>query len=283
VYGNNRPAVDFLLAAGADYLDHGANSLAPLDFAVCEDRQELLAVFLERARAEGRLAAIDADPRHGRWIDEASGETAQMLEAAFGRTAIEARAKVRVLQDACELEEAVAAPVTLYFSSDGSAVFWHGPILKLCPHCKYSFRNFFNYSGGRYGAVGNYQCPRCLTWYILNDDDQGGSPIYYVIHGPSGYETLLTLDYSRLYRIDALPLVAARHAPGLFDDLYGQSSDVPLSQVMDRLRAVLPTLGKAPEESADRRLEGGLVPPPEVALWLGWLEKLLPENKEAPT
>ena len=279
VYGDNRPAVDFLLAAGADTLDFGDDSLSPFDIAVREDRHELLARFLERARGEGRLAAIDADPRHGRWIDEASGETAQMLEAAFGRAGKEARAKVRVLQDARELEDEAPAPVTLYFNRQDEAIFSSGAILKLCPRCNYSFRNFFNYNGSRYGMVGNYQCPRCLTWYILHDNDLGGSPIYYKIHDDSDYVTLTTLDYTRLYRLDALPAIVARHAPGLLDDLHDRSH-VSLSEVMDRLRA---TLGAAPEEPADRRLEGGHVPPPEVAAWLGWVERLQPQNTGAPT
>lgn len=272
-YGDNRPAAEFLLAVGADCLDFGKNSLSPFDIAVREDRHELLTLFLERTRSEGRLVAIDAEPHHGRWIDEATGETARMLEAAFGRSGKEARAKVRVLQDACELEGEAPVPVELYFNADGTAVFWRGAILKLCPRCGYVFRNFFDYDGSRYGLVGNYQCPRCLTWYILHDNDCGGSPIHYVIHGPGGYETLMSLDYTRLYRLDALGAIAACYAPGLYNDLRDRSR-VTLGDIMERLSCVLPT--PTPPEAGNLLLEGGHIPPPDVAVWLGWVERLLP-------
>lgn len=297
VCAGNLPAVALLLDAGAEYLAFNPYDLSPLVYALREERVEIVKLLLDRAKADNRLAEIASESRYHKWIDVADDAALQLLDDAIagikaGRMRREDEWRRK---EAEELEAEAQLPIEIWLDEDGRLLpgFTQGPIFKFCLNCLYPFNNYFNYAGSRYGLAGEYTCPRCHARHMLLDDDGMGDRIYYkhhheessrdnIVNGlfeKAGIEQI-TIDYARLYRLDALPKIAQRIGEALFDALK-EKDHCSLREIMDILHREIPALRDGGIQRFDNRLNGCYPLPEEADAWINLVKTLLPEERES--
>lgn len=296
VCADNLPAVALLLDAGAEYLAFNPYDLSPLVYAMCEERVEIVKLLLDRAKADNRLAEIASESRYHKWIDVANDAVLQLLDDAIagikaGRMRREDEWRRK---EAGELEAEALLPIEIWLDEDGRPLpgFTQGPIFKFCLNCLYHFNNYFNYAGSRYGLAGEYTCPRCHARHMLLDDDGMGDRIYYKYHyeessrdnivnglfEKAGIEQI-TIDYARLYRLDALPKIVRQVGETFFDALKGKNY-CSLREITDMLQRNIPALRNGGIQCFDNRLNGCYPLPEEADTWINLVKTLLPEERE---
>lgn len=107
----------------------------------------------------------------------------------------------------------------------------------VCPACRRPLEGLYLHGGSRYGFVGNHTCDYCDAKFSITDSDNIVEELrLYHLHPETKLESNLTLNYTKLYRLEPKVWDEVQVLTGY--DIYAGPERIQLEQVMDDIETI---------------------------------------------